>query len=80
MHTSRLGGSIASEDIAVAVIPIGVPSTHMVMTFTVDATRRIAWRNRSVGGAAAGSIASQMKRGGEIASFDGARRADKGTA
>ena len=45
MQTSRLGGSIASDDIAVAVIPIGSPRTQMVMTFTVDATRRIACLN-----------------------------------
>jgi hypothetical protein len=44
MQTSRLGGSIASEDMAVAVIPIGSPRTHIVMTLTVEATLRIAWR------------------------------------
>jgi hypothetical protein len=29
---------------AVAVIPIGCPSTQIVITLTVEATRRIAWR------------------------------------
>ena len=42
MHTSRLGGSSASADIAVAVMPCGLPPTQMVMTLTVEATRRIA--------------------------------------
>ena len=42
MQTSRLGGSIASADMAVAVMPFGSPPTQMVMTFTVEATRRIA--------------------------------------
>jgi hypothetical protein len=42
MQTSRLGGSIEMDDMAVAVIPIGSPFTQMVMTFTVEATRRIA--------------------------------------
>ena len=45
MQTSRLGGSTEIEDMAVAVMPIGVPPTQMVMTLTVEATRRIAWRN-----------------------------------
>ena len=48
MQTSRLGGSIDSEDMAVAVMPIGCPSTQMVITFTVEATRRIAWRKPSL--------------------------------
>lgn len=30
------------EDMAVAVIPIGSPFTQIVMTLTVEATRRIA--------------------------------------
>src|SRR3954451_7509899 len=44
MQMSRLGGSSERVDMAVAVIPIGVPPTQMVMTLTVEATRRIAWR------------------------------------
>ncbi|HKT16145.1 MAG TPA: hypothetical protein VJR87_12155 [Allosphingosinicella sp.] len=39
---------MASDDMAVAVIPIGWPSTQMVMMFTVDATRRIADRKSSL--------------------------------
>ncbi len=42
MQRSRLGGSSDSDDMAVAVIPIGSPPTQTVMTFTVEATRRIA--------------------------------------
>ena len=41
-QTSRLGGSIDTTETAVAVIPIGSPSTQIEMTFTVEATRRIA--------------------------------------
>ena len=35
------------EETAVAVTPIGWPSTRMLITFTVEATRRIALRNAS---------------------------------
>ena len=42
MQTSRLGGSIETAETAVAVIPIGWPSTQIEITFTVEATRRIA--------------------------------------
>ena len=41
-QTSRLGGSIETTETAVAVIPIGLPSTQIEITFTVEATRRIA--------------------------------------
>ena len=44
MQMSRLGGSIEIDETAVAVIPIGAPSTQIEITFTVEATRRIAWR------------------------------------
>ena len=42
MQTSRLGGSIEIGETAVAVIPIAWPSTQIEITFTVEATRRIA--------------------------------------
>jgi hypothetical protein len=48
MQASRLGGSIDSEETAVAVMPSGRPCTLMLITFTVAATRRIALRNCSM--------------------------------
>ena len=48
MQMSRLGGSSDSDDMAVAVIPIGSPPTQTVMTLTVEATRRIACLKSSV--------------------------------
>src|SRR4051812_49750532 len=42
MQMSRLGGSSETDDMAVAVTPIGSPRTQTGMTLTVEATRRIA--------------------------------------
>ena len=58
MQTSRLGGSIETQDMAVAVMPINWPSMQMVTTLTVAATRRIAWRNRSASGGSPGTAAA----------------------
>src|SRR3954453_9952468 len=56
MQTSRRGGSTEMDDIAVAVMPIGVPPTQMVMTLTVEATRRIAWRKSASSWGSASTI------------------------
>ena len=63
-QTSRLGGSIETAETAVAVIPIGLPSTQIEMTFTVAATRRIAWLNAS---ASWGSVSFILRRWGSAA-------------
>src|SRR5438270_13347314 len=61
MQTSRLGGSSEMDDIAVAVMPIGLPPTQMVMTLTVEAMRRIA-RRKSVTSSRVSVIAVPLAR------------------
>jgi hypothetical protein len=63
MQIRRLGGSIEIDETAVAVIPIGSRPTQIEITFTVEATRRIAWRKSSVSRMSPSSIAPKPWRG-----------------
>ena len=71
MQTSRLGGSIEIGETAVAVIPIGWPSTQMLITLTVEATRLIALRKESESRSSPSVMPSRWgKAGGKATIFD----------